>query len=208
MSDVGVNMVMKIVDEIKKEVRLLNIKDPKEINEIIIDKMFVIYANDSYMTTKINYAKDNLTVILMVGVNGAGKTTTIAKLAHKIINEEGKSVIVTQNGKNIYPEEIELLLGKVDEIKECMVYGKQLKEEDKELTITVKVIPNYEKIEEKHGKDLSEEKIHDIIWNEIKQVNRKLTSYKAIKRLEIKKDEFEKTTTMKIKRYAEMKKDN
>lgn len=94
MSDVGVNMVMKIVDEIKKEVRLLNIKDPKEINEIIIDKMFVIYANDSYMTTKINYAKDNLTVILMVGVNGAGKTTTIAKLAHKIINEEGKSVMV------------------------------------------------------------------------------------------------------------------
>ena len=94
MSDVGVNMVMKIVDEIKKEVRLQNIQDPKEINEIIIDKMFVIYANDSYMTTKINYAQDGLTVILMVGVNGAGKTTTIAKLAHKIMNEEGKSVMV------------------------------------------------------------------------------------------------------------------
>ena len=124
------------------------------------------------------------------------------------ITGRSKNVIVTQNGKNIYPEEIELLLGKVDEIKECMVYGKQLKENDKELTITVKVIPNYEKIEEKYGKDLSEEKIYDIIWNEIKQVNRKLTSYKAIKKLEIKKDEFEKTTTMKIKRYAEMKKDN
>jgi len=119
-----------------------------------------------------------------------------------------KNVIVTQNGKNIYPEEIELLLGKVEEIKECMVYGKQLNEDDKELTITVKVIPNYEKIEEKHGKELSEEQIYDIIWNEIKQVNRKLTSYKAIKRLEIKKDEFEKTTTMKIKRFAEIKKDN
>jgi len=119
-----------------------------------------------------------------------------------------KNVIVTQNGKNIYPEEIELLLGKVEEIKECMVYGKQLNEDDKELTITVKVIPDYDKIEEKHGKDLSEEKIYDIIWNEIKQVNRKLTSYKAIKRLEIKKDEFEKTTTMKIKRFAEIKKDN
>lgn len=94
MSDVGVNMVMKIVDEIKKEVRLLNIKDPKEINEIIIDKMFVIYANDSYMTTKINYASEGLTVILMVGVNGAGKTTTIAKLANKIMKEEGKTVMV------------------------------------------------------------------------------------------------------------------
>ena len=93
MSDVGVNMVMTIVDEIKKEVRLQNIKDPKEINEIIIDKMFVIYANDSYMTTKINYDDEDLTVILMIGVNGAGKTTTIAKLAHMMLNE-GKTVMV------------------------------------------------------------------------------------------------------------------
>lgn len=94
MSDVGVNMVMKIVDEIKKEVRLKNIKDPHAINDIIVDKMFVIYANDSYMTTKINYAENDLTVILMVGVNGAGKTTTIAKLANKIMHEEGKKVMV------------------------------------------------------------------------------------------------------------------
>lgn len=94
MSDVGVNMVMKIVDEIKKKVRLENIKDPHAINDIIVDKMFVIYANDSYMTTKINYAENDLTVILMVGVNGAGKTTTIAKLANKIMHEEGKRVMV------------------------------------------------------------------------------------------------------------------
>lgn len=94
MSDVGVNMVMKIVDEIKKEVRLENIKILMQINDIIVDKMFVIYANDSYMTTKINYAENDLTVILMVGVNGAGKTTTIAKLANKIMHEEGKKVMV------------------------------------------------------------------------------------------------------------------
>lgn len=94
MSDVGVSMVMKIVDEIKNEVRLQNITNPKEINEIIIDKMFVIYANDSVMTTKINYASDGLTVILMVGVNGAGKTTTIGKLANRIVNDEGKKVMV------------------------------------------------------------------------------------------------------------------
>ena len=93
MSDVGVNMLMTIVDEIKKEVRLENIKDPRQINDIIIDKMFVIYANDSIMTTKINYAKEGLTVILMVGVNGAGKTTTIAKLANKM-KKEGRSVML------------------------------------------------------------------------------------------------------------------
>ena len=120
-----------------------------------------------------------------------------------------KNVIVTQNGKNIYPEEIELMLGDIPEIKESMVYGKKdtEKKNDKELIITAKVIPNYDEIEKIHGKDLTDEQVHDIIWEKIKEVNRKLTSYKAIKRLEIKKDEFEKTTTMKIKRYVEIKKE-
>lgn len=94
MADVGVSMVMKIVSEIKTEVRIRNITDPKEINDIIVDKMFVIYANESVMSTKINYAAEGLTVILMVGVNGAGKTTTIGKLAHRIVHDEGKKVVV------------------------------------------------------------------------------------------------------------------
>lgn len=121
-----------------------------------------------------------------------------------------KNVIVTQNGKNIYPEEIELMLGNIPEIKESMVYGKQdtEKKNDKELIITAKVIPNYDEIEKNHGKGLTDEQVYDIIWEKIKEVNRKLTSYKAIKRLEIKKDEFEKTTTMKIKRYVEIKKES
>ena len=123
------------------------------------------------------------------------------------INEDGylfitgrcKNVIVTQNGKNIYPEEIELLLGNIPEIKESMVYGKQ---------DAAKIIPNYEEIEKEHGKDLTEEQVYDIIWEKVKEVNRQLTSYKAIKRIEIKNDEFEKTTTMKIKRYVELKKES
>lgn len=117
-----------------------------------------------------------------------------------------KNVIVTQNGKNIYPEELELLLGDIPEIAECMVYGKEQKGE-KELVISVKVIPNYEEIEARHGKDLTEEQIYNIIWEQIKIINKKSPSYKAIKNLEIKHDEFEKTTTMKIKRYAELKKE-
>lgn len=94
MADVGVTMVMKIVSEIKTEVRIRNITDPREINDIIVDKMFVIYANESVMSTKINYSAEGLTVILMVGVNGAGKTTTIGKLAHRIVHDEGKKVVV------------------------------------------------------------------------------------------------------------------
>ena len=122
------------------------------------------------------------------------------------VTGRSKNVIVTQNGKNIYPEEIELLLSKIPEIQECMVYGKEV-EGEKELIISVKVIPNMEEIENLHGKDLSEEEIHKIIWNKIIEVNKGLTSYKAIKNLEIKHDEFAKTTTMKIKRYVELQKD-
>ena len=120
------------------------------------------------------------------------------------ITGRSKNVIVTQNGKNIYPEEIEILLAQIPEIKECMVYGKQDENDptNKELIISVKVIPNLDKI----GKDLTDEEIREIIWPKIKEINKKLTSYKAIKNLEIKHDEFEKTTTMKIKRYAEIQK--
>lgn len=122
------------------------------------------------------------------------------------ITGRSKNVIVTQNGKNIYPEEIELTLGYVPEIKECMVYGKEV-EGEKELIISAKVIPNIEYIEEVYGKNKTDEEIHDIIWEKIKENNKKSTSYKAIKNLEIKKDEFEKTTTMKIKRFVEIQKD-
>ena len=135
------------------------------------------------------------------------------------IDEEGyiyitgrsKNVIVTQNGKNIYPEEIEVLIEKIPEVKEVMVYGKTPDEEhakkkdSKELIITAKVVPNFDKIKEIHG-EISDDEIHSKIWEQIKQVNKKLTSYKAIKNLEIKKDEFEKTSTMKIKRYKEISK--
>ncbi len=124
------------------------------------------------------------------------------------ITGRSKNVIVTQNGKNIYPEEIELTLGNIPEILECMVYGQKESEDshDKELIITAIIKPNYEKIKELHGDNLSDDEVYKIIWNKVKENNKKLTSYKAVRKIEIKKDDFEKTTTMKIKRYAEINK--
>lgn len=160
-------------------------------------------------TLMLGYYEDEEATKEVVSEDGWFKSGDVGYLdedGYLFITGRSKNVIVTQNGKNIYPEEIEILLGKIEEIKECMVYGKEEKG-SKELILSVKVIPDDEKIQEKHGEGLTDEQIHKIIWEEIKKVNKKLTSYKAIKNLEIKKDEFVKTTTMKIKRYAELEKD-
>ena len=182
----------------------IKVKDPNENGEgellIKTPTLMMGYYEDEEETKK---------VIDEEGYFNSGDIGYIDEDGYIFITGRSKNVIVTQNGKNIYPEEIEMLLDKVDEIKESMVYGKKpeatSKKEEKELIITARVIPDYEKIEELHGK-LSEKEIYDVIWKNVKEVNKKLTSYKAIKALEIKEGEFEKTSTMKIKRYKELNK--
>ena len=93
MADIGVNTVMSFVDRLKKRVKRENIVDSKDLLEIIVDEMFIIYVNNDVIVNKINYSSDGPTVILFVGVNGVGKTTTIGKLAYKLVNE-GKRVLM------------------------------------------------------------------------------------------------------------------
>ena len=182
----------------------IKVKDPNENGEGLIliksPTLMIGYYEDEEETKK---AVDS------EGYFNSGDIGYIDKDGYIFITGRSKNVIVTQNGKNIYPEEIEMMLDKVDEIKESMIYGKKpdsnSKKEEKELIITARVIPDYEKINEIHG-ELSEKEIYDIIWKKIKEENKKLTSYKAIKSLEIKEGEFEKTSTMKIKRYKELSK--
>ena len=93
MADIGVNTVMEFVDRLKKRVKKENIVDSKDLLEIIVDEMFIIYVNNDVIVNKINYSSDGPTVILFVGVNGVGKTTTIGKLAYQLVNE-GKKVLM------------------------------------------------------------------------------------------------------------------
>ena len=87
-----------------------------------------------------------------------------------------------------------------------MVYGKEDEKDKLELIVTARVTLNEEYIESTYGKNRpSDSEIYDMIWNEIKNINKGLVSYKVIKSLEIKKEDFVKTTTMKIKRFEEVK---
>ena len=107
-----------------------------------------------------------------------------------------KSVIVLENGKNVFPEEIEEYLDEIEAIAECVVVGRKAKDSD-EVILTVVAYPNYEKL----PSGVSEEVIHETIYKQIMQINRRLPSFKQMKALELRSTEFEKTTSKKIKRH-------
>ncbi|AIC94862.1 MULTISPECIES: signal recognition particle-docking protein FtsY [Shouchella] len=91
-ADVGVSNVMELVDELKEEVKLRNIKDTADIQPVISEKLAGLLEKDGD-DTSLNIQEQDLTVILVVGVNGVGKTTSIGKLAHHL-KTEGKSVVL------------------------------------------------------------------------------------------------------------------
>ena len=92
-ADIGVETVMKFVDQLRKRVKHENILDPEDLKEIIVDEMFIIYVNNEVIVNKINFAETGPTVLLFVGVNGVGKTTTIGKIAYNL-HQSGKKVLL------------------------------------------------------------------------------------------------------------------
>lgn len=114
-----------------------------------------------------------------------------------------KSVIVTKNGKNIYPEEVEYYLNDNPLIFEALVQGIQ-EDDDDETYVKAQIYPNLEVISEYlKGSVPTKEEIKKIISDVVSSVNSKLPNYKHIKGFIIRDKEFEKTTTQKVKRYGE-----
>lgn len=93
MADIGVNTVMDFLDRLKRRVKQEHIEDSKDLLEVIVDEMFIIYVNNSVIINKINENPNGPTVVLFVGVNGVGKTTTIGKIAYQL-KEKGKKVLL------------------------------------------------------------------------------------------------------------------
>ncbi|MEF3693081.1 MAG: signaling recognition particle receptor family protein, partial [Acholeplasmataceae bacterium] len=92
-ADIGIDTVIYFMEQLRKEVKDQDIKDPNDLSEIIVDKMFEIYLKDELVDTELHYDEDKLNVYLFVGVNGVGKTTTIGKLA-KQYKDMGKKVML------------------------------------------------------------------------------------------------------------------
>ncbi|CCZ84736.1 signal recognition particle receptor FtsY [Firmicutes bacterium CAG:631] len=122
LSDVGVNTAMHIIDATQAEAAASKITDIHQINEILVDKMFVAYTSDDYLTSEIQFVHD-LTVLLIVGVNGVGKTTSIAKLCNRY-KKQGKKVLLAA-GDTFRAGAIDQLKIWAERVKVDIVTGKE-----------------------------------------------------------------------------------
>lgn len=123
------------------------------------------------------------------------------------IDEEGyiyicgrkKSVIVLKNGKNIFPEEMENLVNKIEGVKESFIFGRQQSDDKENIKINVKVVYDKEIVKNAYKVETSEE-IYKAILGKIKEINGQMPEYKAIRGLIVSEDPLIKTPTNKIKR--------
>lgn len=117
-----------------------------------------------------------------------------------------KNVIVTKNGKNVFPEELEYLLGRLDIVSESMVWDRPSDRND-DTIIVASIKLDDEEVNEKLGKDHTDEDVAKLVWSEVDEINNELALFKRIKKIQIRDEEFDKTTGKKIKRFVDSNKE-
>jgi long-subunit acyl-CoA synthetase (AMP-forming) len=117
-----------------------------------------------------------------------------------------KNVIITKNGKNVYPEELEYYLGNVPYVQESFVFGQDL-EDGSDTTIVAAVKLDEEEVVERLGKDYSKTEAEELLWSEVDKINDRIPFFKKIKKIIVRKSEFEKNTAKKIIRYVNSNKE-
>ena len=143
--------------------------------------------------------------VLQKGWFNTGDLGYVDKKGFLFLCGRKKSVIVLKNGKNVFPEEIETVINKIDGVKESFVYGKPDKDDEIDLKICAKIVYDKDTIKEVYGIE-DEKDIIEVMWEKIKEINKTMPSYKYIKEITVTDEELIKTTTQKIKRHEEMKK--
>lgn len=116
-----------------------------------------------------------------------------------------KDMIVLKNGKKVFPDELETLINRLDEVSECIVYGMPDNKDKNDIKLSVKVVYDTEVVKEKYP-DMSQEELEEVIWQKIKEINKTFPPYKYIKNMILTEEELIKTTTKKVKRNEEIKK--
>lgn len=177
------------------KIRIAN-KDKKGIGEIYAkgpNVMLGYYKNDE--ATKEVMDKDWFKT---------GDLGYFDKKGFLFITGRKKNVIVLKNGKNIFPEELEAIINRVDGVKESFIYGKPEDGNEEDLKICAKIVYDKDLMKTVYGAE-AEEEIYDAILDKIKQINKTMPAYKYIKEITVTEKELIKTTTQKIKRFEEMK---
>ena len=121
------------------------------------------------------------------------------------ITGRNKNMIVLRNGKKVFPEELELLINRLELVEESMVFGLPDKQVKDDVKVAVKIVYNKEVVKQKY-KDKTQEELYQIIWNQIKELNNSFPRYKHIQKMILTDEELIKTTTKKIKRQEDIKK--
>lgn len=172
------------------EVRLAD-TDEDGVGEIIVkgDSVMLGYYENDEETAK----------VLRDGWLYTGDYGYFDKDGFLYISGRKKNVIVTKNGKNIFPEEVEYYLGKSDYVLESIVTGDLVKDGD--LSINAQIVPDYVYISETHG-ELSKEDMQALFKQVVSETNDNMSPYKRIKKFELRAEEFEKTSTKKVKRFG------
>ncbi len=192
--DTKIGTVGKVFPSVK--VKIVD-KDKKGVGEIWVKGPSIM--NGYYQNQEANKE------VFEKGWFKTGDLGYIDKKGFLFLKGRKKSVIVLQNGKNIYPEEIESVINRIEGVKESFVYGKQDSEDENDLKLCVKIVYNPDLIKEIYNIE-DEEKTKEVLWDKIKELNKTMPPYKYIKELMITQEELIKTTTLKIKRHEEMKK--
>ena len=150
---------------------------------------------DNVMLGYYNNPEANAAVFTEDGWFSTGDVGYLDSDKYVYITGRIKFVIVLENGKNVFPEEVEEYLDSIDTISECCVIGRKSDQGD-EVILTAVVYPDYSKF----PADVDDNTVYETIKKSINATNKKLPTYKQVKAIEIRKTEFEKTTTKKIKR--------